>query len=167
MAGIYYYIMKTLILGVGNTLYCDDGIGIYIAGELNKHLKNNPDITIEEASIGGINLMELLVGYDRAIIIDAIQLKQFSPGYIYRLTMDSLVTTRHANSPHDTDFTTALDIGKKLDLPLPNEIIIYAVEVEDVTSFTEGCTLKVKEAIPECIDMILNELRLNKKEHRQ
>jgi hydrogenase maturation protease len=155
------YTMKTLIIGIGNTLYGDDGIGIYIARELQNRLKDKPDIVIEEASVGGINLMELMIGFNRAIVIDAIQLRENSPGYIYRLNTDSMVNTRHANSPHDTDFITALEVGRKLNLTLPESIIVYGVEVENIDPFVEDCTPKVKDAIPTCVNMIIQEL-----EHR-
>jgi hydrogenase maturation protease len=154
--------MRTLILGVGNTLFCDDGIGIYVARELKIVLKNNQDISVEEASVGGITLMELLVGYNKAIIIDAIHLKQYDPGYIHRLSMDSLVSTRHSDSPHDTNFITALDIGNKLNLALPCDITIFAIEIGNITSLKEECTPKVKEAIPRCVEMVLRELKVNK-----
>jgi hydrogenase maturation protease len=150
--------MKTLIIGIGNTLYGDDGIGIYISRELQNRLKDKRDIVIEEAAVGGINLMELMIGFNRAILIDAIQLKEKSPGYVYRLTTDSIINTRHVNSPHDTDFITALEIGRKLNLALPDSIIIYGVEVENIDPFVEDCTPMVKEAIPNCVNMIVQEL---------
>ena len=149
---------KTLILGLGNSLLSDDGVGLTIATELKNRL-NEPDITIMETSVAGLSLLDLLVGYDRAIIIDAIQTLDGKPGQIYRLDPEAFDTTRRTISPHDVNFTTALEFGKKVGLPLPQEIVIFAVEVSDVSTFSEEYTPQVKQAIPTCVEMVLQELK--------
>jgi hydrogenase maturation protease len=93
-----------------------------------------------------------------AIIIDAIQTDNSQPGSIYRLEPESFVNTRHASTPHDINFGTALELGKRLGLCLPQEIAIYAIEVKDVSSFCEECTPEVKAAVPSCVTMTLQEL---------
>ncbi len=112
---------KTLILGLGNSLLCDDGVGIYIASEL-KNRVDRPEITIMETGVAGLSLLDLLVGYDRAIIVDAIQTVGGKAGQIYRLEPKTFDTALHTASAHGIDFTTALEFGKKLGLPLPQEI---------------------------------------------
>ncbi len=111
-----------------------------------------------EASVNGLDFLELLSGYDRAIIIDAIQTDEGTPGQIYRLEPDILADTRHASTPHDVNLATALELGKKLGLPLPQQITIFAIEVKDVTSFGEKCTPEVTQAVPACATMIIKEL---------
>ena len=148
---------KTLILGLGNSLLSDDGVGLTIAAELKNRL-NESDITVMETSVAGLSLLDLLVGYDRAIIIDAIQTLDGKPGQIYRLDPEAFDTTRRTISPHDVNFTTALEFGKKVGLPLPQEIVIFAIEVSDVSTFSEEYTPQVKQAIPTCVQMVLQEL---------
>jgi hydrogenase maturation protease len=149
---------KTLILGLGNSLLSDDGVGLIIAAELKSRLEQS-DITVMETSVAGLSLVDLLVGYDRAIIIDAIQTSDGKPGQIYRLAPEAFDTTRRTISPHDVNFTTALEFGKKVGLPLPEEIIIFAIEASDVSTFSEECTPQVTQAIPTCVDMVLQELK--------
>ena len=149
---------KTLILGLGNSLLSDDGVGLTIATELKNRL-NKSDITVMETSVAGLSLLDLLVGYDRAIIIDAIQTLDGKPGQIYRLDPEAFNTTRRTISPHDVNFTTALEFGKKVGLPLPQEIVIFAIEVSDVSTFGEEYTPQVKLAIPTCVEMVLRELK--------
>ncbi|MBL7061189.1 MAG: hydrogenase maturation protease [Dehalococcoidia bacterium] len=149
---------KTLILGLGNSLLSDDGVGLTIAAELKNRL-NESDITVMETSVAGLSLLDLLVGYDRAIIIDAIQTLDGKPGQIYRLDPEAFDTTRRTISPHDVNFTTALEFGKKVGLPLPQEIVIFAIEVSDVSTFSEECTPQVTRAIPTCVEMVLQELK--------
>jgi len=148
---------KTLILGLGNSLLCDDGVGIYVAAEL-KNRVNRPELTVMETGVAGLSLLDLLVGYDRAIIIDAIQTVGGKAGQIYRLDPKAFDTALHTASAHGIDFTTALEFGKKLGLPLPQEIVIFAVEASDVSTFNEECTPEVKQAIPVCVEMVLREV---------
>ncbi|MBM3157811.1 MAG: hydrogenase maturation protease [Chloroflexi bacterium] len=152
--------MKTLILGLGNPILSDDGIGNRIAQELENRISNQ-DITVEETSMSGLSLLDLLVGYDKAIIVDAIQTANGKAGQIYRLTPEAFNDTRHASSPHDVNFATALELGHKIGMPMPGQIIIYAIEVADTSNFGEEFTPKVKKAIPRCVKMILDELNGN------
>jgi hydrogenase maturation protease len=149
---------KTLILGMGNSLLSDDGVGLCVAAELKNRL-NQSDITVMETSVAGLSLLDLLVGYDRVIIIDAIQTVGGKAGQIYRLDPGAFDTALHTASAHGIDFTTAIKFGKKLDLPLPREIVIFAIEASDVSTFSEKCTPEVTQAIPTCVEIILQELR--------
>lgn len=151
--------LKTLVLGLGNPILSDDSAGCQVALALKKRIQA-PNVDIQEAAIAGLELLDMIAGYDRTIIIDAIQTEKGIPGQISRLGPESLAETRHSGTPHDVNLATALELGKKLNLKLPRDITIFAIEVEDVTSFSEECTPAVKKAIPECVEMIIRELQL-------
>ena len=153
--------MKTIILGLGNPILRDDGVGNRVALELEDKLAQRQDITVMETSMSGLSLIDLLAGYDKAIIIDAIQTAEGKAGQIYRLTPDAFNNTRHASSPHDVNFATALELGNRLGMSMPKQILIYAIEVADTTTFSEKCTPAVSRAIPACIKMITKELNGN------
>ena len=108
-------------------------------------------------------MLDLLAGYDRAIIIDAIQTTGGKVGQIYRLKPEAFNTTRYTSSLHDVNFATALELGKKLNMALPQQIVIFAIEVEDVTTFGEQCSPEVERAIPVCVEMVRKELKGNHK----
>jgi hydrogenase maturation protease len=150
--------MKTLILGLGNDILCDDGVGIYVARELKKILGGRNDIAVTEASLAGLGLLDVLAGYDKAIVIDAIQTNDGKSGEVYRLNSNDFAATRHTASTHNVNFASALELGNKLGLLLPKKIVIFAIEASDVTTFNEDCTPTVKKAIPKCIDMVLKEI---------
>jgi hydrogenase maturation protease len=152
--------MRTLILGLGNPILSDDGIGNRIAQELGNRISSQ-DITVEETSLSGLSLLDLLVGYDRAIIVDAIKTTNGKAGQIYRLTAEAFNDTRHASSVHDVNFATALELGHKIGMPMPGQIIIYAIEVSNTSNFSEEFTPEVKKAIPRCVKMIFKELNGN------
>ncbi|MBA7698006.1 hypothetical protein ES703_106680 [subsurface metagenome] len=111
-----------------------------------------------ESSAAGLGLLDLITGYDKLIIVDAIQTKGGQAGKIYRLSVENLSDTRHLASPHDINLATALELGKKLGLALPQRIIIFAIEVVDVTTFGEKCTPEVEKAIPLAVSTVANEL---------
>jgi hydrogenase maturation protease len=142
---------------MGNPLLCDDGVGLRVAAELKDRVEQ-PEITVMETGVAGLSLLDLLVGYERAIIIDAIQTVGGKAGQIYRLDPKAFDTALHTASAHGIDFTTALEFGKKLGLPLPQQIIIFAIEASDVSTFNEECTPEVKRAVPVCVEMVLREL---------
>ena len=150
--------MKTLILGLGNPILSDDSVGLRVAQALEGRL-NRQDVTVMETSLAGLSLLDMLTDYDRAIIVDAIQTVEGKAGQIYRLDPEAFNTTRHASSPHDVNFATALEFGNRLGLALPQQIVIFAIEVEDVSTFSEKCTPKVREAIPICVEAIIQELK--------
>ena len=156
--------MKTIIVGVGNPILCDDGIGVLIANQISTilDLEIHENVYITEASVGGIRLMELLVGFEKAIIIDAIQSNNGNqPGKWYKMSLEDLRLsnpTQHSTSPHDTSLITALELGERLGFQLPYEVTIYAIEVENISDFGEVPTQAVENSIPEVIQAIMQEI---------
>ncbi len=148
---------KIIVVGLGNPILSDDSVGIRVVQALQSRL-NHEEITIVEASIAGLDFLDLLAGYNKAIIIDAIQTKEGKVGEIYRLEPGTFKATRHATTPHDVTFATALELGKKLNLPLPEQIIIFGIEVEDVSTLGEECTPEVERAVPLCVERVIKEI---------
>lgn len=151
--------MKTLILGIGNPLLGDDGIGFHIAQELAREIEDE-DIDVKDTSIDGLNLLELIAGYDRVIVIDAIMTEDGETGQIYRLKPENIVKTAHlATSPHHANLATAIEIGKRvLAQQMPAEVVVFAVGIRKVTEFGEEMTEKVREAVPRAVSLVLAEI---------
>lgn len=149
--------MKTLVLGLGNPILSDDAVGIRVVEELEGKV-DQKEVTLVETTVAGLGLLDFLTGHDRAIIIDAIQTVGGQAGRIYRLDPEALDFTRHSASPHDVNLATALELGKRLELSLPQQIIIFAIEVADASTFSEECTPEVRRAIPACVEMIIQEI---------
>ena len=153
---------KTIVVGLGNPILTDDGVGVKVAYAVEAALAGRPreGLFITEASVGGLRLMEVLEGYDRAIIVDAIQTRNGHPvGSIYQMDLDDLreiSPTQHSASAHDTSLVTALDAGKQMGMKLPDEVCIFAVEVENILDFSDTPTPAVAEAIPKVTQMVLD-----------
>lgn len=149
--------MKTLVLGLGNPILSDDGAGIRVAHEVANQL-NNPQVTVAETSAAGLSLLDSIVGYDQVVIIDAIQTKEGHAGQIYRMEPENFSLTKHFSSPHQINLVTALELGKILDLAMPQKITIFAIEAKDISTFSEKCTTEVEQAIPKLAKMVMEEL---------
>ena len=148
--------MRTLIMGLGNPILSDDGVGIRVARELGRRIRD-PHVTLREADVYGFGLLELMFGFDRVIVIDSVQTRGGNPGEFFRLTDEDLRFSAFLGSPHDTNFASALEMGRRLKLRVPREVVIYAVEAQNLTTFHEGCTPEVERSIPAVVEEILRE----------
>lgn len=144
-------------MGIGNPILSDDGVGFQIAEELKGRV-NRQGVTVMEAGISGPDLWHVLADFDKAIIIDAIQTKGGKAGQIYRSSPEAFDSPRHVSTPHMFNLITALDLGRELGLALPQQITIFAIEVKDTTTYGERFTPEVEQAIPVCVEMVIQEL---------
>jgi len=148
---------KSIVIGLGNPILTDDGIGNRIAQNLMD--KVEPEVEVVEATLAGFNLLELLAGYETAVLVDAIQTKGGKVGTIYKLAKDDLAFSQRLASVHDLNLYTAWELGKQVGIELPKKLVIFAIEVEDVLTFSEELTPEVEAVIPKVCEMVLNELQ--------
>ena len=150
--------MKVIILGMGNTLLSDDGVGILVAKELKKIIPENHFIEIAETSWGGFRIIDLLTGFDKAIIIDSIKTGSKPRGSIHYFKPADMVPSIRMVAFHDINFNTALEFAKQYGISMPDDISIYAIEVTDTETIAERCTPPVQRAVNHCTKRILDEL---------
>jgi hydrogenase maturation protease len=153
--------MKTVVLGLGNPLLTDDGVGIQVARQVAACSQSCDGLAVAEASLGGLRLLDIIAGCDRAVIVDAIQTQGGVPGDIYRLDARDLRRSFHSGSTHDLSLAGAMALGRALGTSLPTDeaTVIIAVEVADVLTFGEECTPAVAAAIPRAVEAVLSELQ--------
>ena len=149
--------MKTIILGVGNPILCDDGVGVHVVKQL-KHLIDDPNVTIDEALTGGMNLLDLLLGYDKAILIDAINIKNAKNGDVRRFLLNEL-SPIHSNNPHDVSLVEALELAEKLgEDRIPREIVVIGIVLKEIPYlFGEKLSSEIAKAVPKAVKMALSE----------
>jgi hydrogenase maturation protease len=140
--------MRTLVLGLGNEIAGDDGIGVLAARELRKQLAGAADVV--ESSASGMGLLELFIGYERALVIDSVKTGRTSPGTIREL---SLAEVGRVVSPslHQTGIPELAAVGEQLGLGFPADVRVLAIEVVD--PYTMGAQLSppVAAALPELV----------------
>jgi hydrogenase maturation protease len=151
--------VKTLVLGIGNDILGDDGVGIHIARAIASRIDNS-DVTVEETGAAGLSLLERIKGYERLIIADAIFTHDTEVGKIHRLTLKDLAQTNDSVTPHEAALRTTLEIGNNL-FPgeMPHDVVVFAVQTHDVDQVTGKMSKAVKAAVPEVVRMILAEIR--------
>ncbi|MGA2667865.1 MAG: hydrogenase maturation protease [Ignavibacteria bacterium] len=148
--------MKTLILGMGNTLLCDDGIGIIIKRYMEKNLDASDNVDFRETSWGGFKIIDLLRGYDYAVVIDSIKTGTKPQGYIHHLKPNDFLPTLRLNSYHDINFITALKLAETFHAKMPDDIDIFAIEVENTDIIMENLAPEIWDSINKCSMKVMN-----------
>jgi len=150
---------RAIIVGLGNPLLTDDAVGPRVAG-LVYDILSSPDVDFRELAAGGVELMETVLGYKKAVIIDAILTEEGTPGTCYRLDLASLRPTLHAAMSHEIGLLEGLDLGRRLGLAVPDSVRVYAVQIVDPFSFGTKMTDSVERALPRAANEIAAEVRV-------
>jgi hydrogenase maturation protease len=151
--------MKTLVLGIGNDILGDDAVGIHIAREVARQI-GPEQADVRETGATGLNLIEIISGYDRLIVADAILTnKKTGAGKIHRLELKDLQEIDGSITPHEAGLRNTIELGKQL-FPgqMPQKVVIYGVQIQDVAEISINMSPKVKAAMPKVVKMILAEL---------
>ncbi len=151
--------MKTIVVGVGNPVRSDDGAGLAVARLLRERRRSADEFEVAELWAGGLRLIEAMSGYDRAVVIDALSSGAVPAGTVVRLTPDDLGGARNLSCPHDSSLPAALETYRRLGQPLPEKIVLWGIEAQELVAFSEELTAPVAGAIPEAAHAILEELR--------
>ena len=150
--------METLVIGLGNPILSDDGVGWRVVEEVEKHITElSLPVEVDYLSLGGLSLMERLIGYKRAIIVDAIYSGKYPIGKVAAFNLDELSNPNdgHTSSVHDTTLMTAMDTGKRLNVPLPDTVHVVAIEVLNVHDFSEELSPSVAAAVPIAVEHVM------------
>ena len=171
--------MKTLVVGLGNPILGDDGVGWKIAETVKERLGSDvrfrlpvrpsgskavqylEPVEVECLSLGGLSLMERLLGYERAIIIDSMETGQNPVGSVQTFPLDSLPDPMvgHSASAHDTSLITALKTAESIGADIPKRVDVIAVEAQNVYDFSEELSPPVAAAVPEAVQAVLDLLQ--------
>ena len=151
--------MKTLVIGLGNPILGDDGVGWRVVEEIARITTDWPDIEVDCVALGGLSLMERLTGCERVILVDSIFTGEKPNGTVslFRLTELPDLSSGHTTAVHDTSLHNALKVGRSLDIPLPRDedVLIVAIEAENVYDFSETLSPPVKAALPQAVEAVL------------
>jgi hydrogenase maturation protease len=164
--------MKTIVIGLGNPILGDDGVGWKVAEEVRKHLtlrsppgplpvgEGSHVVDVECLSLGGISLMEHLIGYQRAILIDAFSVD--GPiGSIIILKLGELpnYSALHTTSTHDTSLQNAISLGRSMGAQLPEDITVVGIATRHIHDFSEELSPPVAQAAQQTVQIVLELLK--------
>lgn len=144
--------MRTLILGIGNLLLCDEGVGTHIARALQREqLPEN--VVILEVGTAFLDALPEIESADRIIIVDAMQ-ADHEPGTIYRVPFEDCVKPECIASLHGFDLSRVIYLAGR---EIPPEVIVIGVEPARIDWGTE-LSPEIREMIPAAIEAIKKEI---------
>ncbi len=147
-----------LVVGLGNPFLRDDAAGILLAREVRR-LLGGVGVEFREAATGGLELLELLEGRAGAVVIDAVLLEGEEPGRLFLLDLEGPLADHFDGGTHHLGLLEGLELARRLGIPMPSFLRVYALQVEDPFTFGEDLTPRVREALPRAARRIAREIR--------
>ncbi len=143
------------VIGVGNLLLGDEGVGVQVINELKKE-SLHPSVTIIDGGTAGLDLMFYLEDADYAIIIDCLEANS-EPGTVFRLPAEELMTALpgQAVSLHDLNLIDVLHLAKNMNKLPPT--VIYGIQPQNISLSTE-LSPPVQKSVPRLIKLIKEEI---------
>jgi hydrogenase maturation protease len=148
---------RILVLGVGNILLRDEGVGVRVVERLQAAYSFSPNVTLMDGGTLGIKLMEAISSSEFLIVVDAV-LNGQPPGTFYRLTGEEVrKSVAFKYSLHQTDLLETLAccelVGNR------PETVVLGIEPEDFSPWSDELTPTVKNRVPEMVKTVLEEIR--------
>jgi len=145
-----------LILGVGNLLLRDEGVGVHVISALrDRELPD--DVELWDGGTAAFDLFDTLAGRRQVIIIDAVRAGS-EPGTIFRFTPEDISVSREQlTSLHQVGLLETLNVAENLLDSAPQEVIILGVEPKEIGWGLE-LSAEVEAAVPKVIELVIEEL---------
>ena len=147
---------SVLVLGLGNPLRGDDGMGSRVVEELIR--RELPEgVTALDGGTGGLDLLQVLEGWERVVVVDAADVGR-EPGQFVRFTPDQARLAEAADrfSLHHAGLSEVLALANALGRTLP-EMVVFGVQPAEV-DWREGLSLAVENALPALVDAVLKDV---------
>src|ERR1035437_2176755 len=147
-----------LLLGLGNDILTDDAVGLHVVHELQRELAGHPAIDCRQTTEMGLALLDFITGYRAVAIVDSIQTGKAPPGFLHELDATAL-NQLTGRTPHFVGVSETLALGKQLGLPMPEQVRVFAIEVEDPFPLGTALTPALQAALPGIIARIRTALQ--------
>ncbi len=155
---------KILVLGIGNDLLTDEGIGVHVVRELRKE-PLPAHVTVYDGGVAGIDLLDLIQAHDQMIVIDAVD-AQTQPGAVFRFEPEQVecLLREHKTSLHQVDLLDTINIARFLG-KCP-EIVIIGIQPKEVTwGLAPNPELSAK--LPEILALVKGEIEAMSSSHEE
>ncbi len=144
-------VISLRVLCLGNELLGDDALGLMVADLLRPFAPR--EVAIVSTPESGFDLLDYALNVHRLVVVDTVQTGSAAPGRIYQFR-DCELPSVPGGSPHYVGLCEALDLARKLGLPVADEVIILAVEAEDCLTIGREMSQQVRSAIPVLVRMV-------------
>ena len=148
---------KIVVLGIGNLLLSDEGVGIEVIKELRKKYKLSEEVEIVDGGTGGFSLLPFIESANKLLVIDAISGDK-SPGTIYKFKNEEIpLNIMEKISLHEVNFADILNLAQ-LRGSYPEEIVIIGIEPETL-EMQATLSETVRRKIPLLLSEVINQLK--------
>jgi hydrogenase maturation protease len=126
---------------------------------LKQRMQERDGLEFKELSVGGLRLVEEMLGYEKVFLIDSIESPLPEVGKIREYSVEDFKQTEQPSAPHVTNFATAFELYKRIEPDqMPGLVRIFTISINPTYTFSEGLTPPVEKAALELIDLIANEI---------
>ena len=147
---------RTALVGLGNPAHGDDGIGPVVARHVYDLLRNPTDIDLLEHAASGFSLAERLVGYQRAVIVDALTDAQAEVGTVTLVDIQE-PPGQSFLSFHTAGFHDILALARAVGLEVPRTIVMYGIAIREPLTFSEKLSVELAARLPQIVQAIAAE----------
>lgn len=146
------------VVGMGNILYQDEGIGVYAARYLQAAYRFSPKVDVVDGATLGFGLMELFEGGAKIIVLDAL-MTDAPAGTVYRLPREQLLNLGPSMQPtaHEVEPLELLKLSEVLGEP--PDMVLMGIVPADAKTMAVGLTPELEAAFPAYIDAVVSEIR--------
>lgn len=139
----------TVVLGLGNPVQRDDAVGLRVAERLKEILRVDPvaGVDVLVSTRAGFELIDILQGYEHAVIVDCLELPEPVPGRVRKLDLERFAGSARLNAAHEISIVTAFELAARLGIAMPRAVEIFAIEALDVRTLDEGLTEAVAASV--------------------
>ena len=145
---------KVVLLGLGNDLLTDDAIGLRLAAAARERLRDSRNVTVLETTEMGLSLLDLIIGFDSLLLVDAIQSGQVAAGVVHQFDLTELKIIP-AGSPHFLGVGEVLALGRQLGLKVPDRVRVFAIEVQDPFTVSQQLTAGLEGMMPRLVQEVI------------
>lgn len=149
---------KILVLGLGNDILTDDGVGLMVVRALRERFAKEAGVDFVDTTEMGLALLDEISGHDGLLLVDSVQTGKAEPGTIHETGEEGLKVLP-GMSPHFLGVGEILVLGRRLGQPMPARVKIFAIEVADPFTLGTKLTPRLEAALPEIIERVSSELR--------
>jgi hydrogenase maturation protease len=145
---------KTLILGLGNPILSDDGVGLVVAERLRGRVDG---VDVISTPLIGLHLLDLVLGYDTLFLIDALITTGNQPGELKFISPNDV--SLPSLSSHGFNFLEVLMLGKKVGLSVPELKGVYGITIGTDPAFGEKPSLELMRNVEAMVSQIAHHIK--------
>ncbi len=149
---------KNIVIGIGNLLFCDDGIGVIAIKYMNENFEFTPELELLDGGTLGFNLAEYFLEYDNVFIIDTISIND-KAGEIYKIPSQELLGSgAYKSTAHEVEVVQMLEACELQDKKA--KVTIFGIVPQDIQNVKIGLSDILKRKFNLLVETVIKEIEL-------